>query len=121
MSTVIICLIIVILCLIGLRSTIKRVAHGCCGSGGNSVKRIKASDRDISHYPYHYTVTVEGMTCGECKKRVENAFNGVEGYYAVVNLKQKKADVYAKAEKTEDEIKETIWRSGYEPGVCTRC
>lgn len=116
MGTAVIVGILVICCFVGVRSTIKRVAHGCCGSGGDAVQRIKPADTDLTHYPYTYRIEVEGMTCGECRKRVENAFNAMDGVYAVVNLKKKLAEIHTKQELPEDEIRRTIYRVGYEPG-----
>ena len=86
MSTIIICAILAVVCFFGIRSSMKRVSNGCCGTG-DEVKKVKAEDTDVSHYPYHYEVEVEGMTCNQCKKRVENAFNEKKGFYAKVNLK----------------------------------
>lgn len=103
MSTIIICAILVVICFFGIRSSMKRVSNGCCGTG-DDVKKVKAEDTDVSHYPYHFEVEVEGMTCSQCKKRVENAFNEKKGFYAKVNLKQKKAQVYAKEQISTQEI-----------------
>ena len=77
MSTIIICAILVVICFFGIRSSMKRVSNGCCGTG-DDVKKVKAEDTDVSHYPYHFEVEVEGMTCSQCKKRVENAFKRKE-------------------------------------------
>ena len=97
----------------------KRVSNGCCGTG-DDVKKVKAEDTDVSHYPYHFEVEVEGMTCSQCKKRVENAFNEKKGFYAKVNLKQKKAQVYAKEQISTQEIQGIVRRSGYDPGTCKK-
>ena len=50
MSTIIICAILVVICFFGIRSSMKRVSNGCCGTG-DDVKKVKAEDTDISHYP----------------------------------------------------------------------
>ena len=84
------------------------------------MKKVKAEDTDVSHYPYHFEVEVEGMTCSQCKKRVENAFNEKKGFYAKVNLKQKKAQVYAKEQISTQEIQAIVRRSGYDPGTCKK-
>ena len=84
------------------------------------MKKVKAEDTDVSHYPYHFEVEVEGMTCSQCKKRVENAFNEKKGFYAKVNLKQKKAQVYAKEQISTQEIQGIVRRSGYDPGTCKK-
>jgi copper chaperone CopZ len=116
MSTAIICVILIVICYFGLRSTIKRSKYGCCGSGGSEVKKIKAADKNISHYPYTRTLEVEGMTCGNCKKRVENEFNSREGLYASVDLKKKLAVIHMKDQIPEDELKEMVRKAGYTPG-----
>lgn len=67
MSTIIICAILVVICFFGIRSSMKRVSNGCCGTG-DDVKKVKAEDTDASHYPYHFEVEVEGMTCSQCKR-----------------------------------------------------
>lgn len=116
MSTAIICVILIIICYFGLRSTIKRTKNGCCGSGGDEVKKIKVSDKDISHYPYTRTLEVDGMTCGNCKMRVENGFNSREGLYASVDLKKKLAVVHMKEQVAEEELKDIVRKAGYTPG-----
>lgn len=117
MATAVICGILILICFAAVKSTVKRVAHGCCGTGGDTVKKIKVRDRDLSHYPYTCTIEVEGMTCSNCKNRVENAFNEQEGVYAEVNLKKKTVQIHTKEPLAEDEIRRTILRSGYEPGA----
>lgn len=59
MSTIIICAILVVICFFGIRSSMKRVSNGCCGTG-DDVKKVKAEDTDVSHYPYHFEVEVSG-------------------------------------------------------------
>lgn len=115
MATIVICLILVVICIVGIRSMISRTAHGCCGGGGDNVKKVKVEDKNVSHYPYTCTVGVSGMTCSNCKKRVENAFNEKEGVYAVVDLAKAQAVIHMKEKMPEDEIMSTIWQSGYEP------
>ena len=115
MATIVICLILVVICIVGIRSMIIRTAHGCCGGGGDNVKKVKVKDKNVSHYPYTCTVGVSGMTCSNCKKRVENAFNEKEGVYAVVDLAKAQAVIHMKEKMPEDEIMSTIWQSGYEP------
>ena len=119
MSNINISAILVVICFFGIRSSMKRVSNGCCGTG-DDVKKVKAEDTDVSHYPYHFEVEVEGMTCSQCKKRVENAFNEKKGFYAKVNLKQKKAEVYTKDLITVQEIRDMVRRSGYDPGTCKK-
>lgn len=116
MSTAIICGILLVLCFIGIRSSVKRIAHGCCGSGGDEIKKVKVQDRDLSHYPYSCSMKVDGMTCSNCKKRVENAFNEKEGFWAKVDLKENSVQVYSKQQVPEEELRAIVRKAGYQPG-----
>ena len=113
MSTVIICIILIIICIFSVKSYMKKVSHGCCGSGGDEVKKIKPKDKNIFHYSFTFKIDIEGMSCDYCKRRVENAFNEKEGFYAVVNLKKKSALVRTKRKVSQDELKEIILEQGY--------
>ena len=98
MGTAVILAILIVIIFIGIRSTVKRAATGCCGGGGEKIRRIKPSDPDRSYYPYEVDLTVDGMMCEGCETKVSNALNLLNGVYAkadhsagVVNvlLKQK--------------------------------
>lgn len=114
MGTAIVLGILLVCCFLGLRSSIKRVAHGCCGSGSDVAKRIKPADMDPRHYPFSREFLVEGMTCGECKKRVENVLNAMEGVYATVNLRKNLATVRSKTKLDTDEIRCAVLKAGYD-------
>ena len=73
-----------------------RHGGGCCGEHEAPAARIRAGDRDLSHYPYQYHAGIEGMVCSHCVRNVENAFHQSEGIYAVVDLGSKTARLYAK-------------------------
>ena len=45
--------LIVVFAIFVIKSYVKKLSEGCCGSsGGDKVKRIKVKDKDKSHYPY---------------------------------------------------------------------
>lgn len=99
MSTAVICILLIVICVFGIKSYLKRLTSGCCGSSGEkAVKRIKVKDRDLSHYPHQCILKVDGMSCGNCAIRVENALNAMEGVWARVNLESGEASVYMKQE-----------------------
>lgn len=51
-ATILICIAIAVIVILGVRSYMKRVSSGCCGSGGGgTVKKIRVPDKDKSHYP----------------------------------------------------------------------
>lgn len=116
MATVIICIILVIICYFGVRSTIKRSKNGCCGSGGDDIKKIKVADKNISHYPYSATLEVDGMTCNNCKKRIENAFNSESGVFSIVDLSKKQVVIHMKEKLEEEKLKDIVRKTGYIPG-----
>ncbi len=111
MGTAIVLGILFVCCFIGVRSSVKRIAHGCCG--GDVVKKKKPADTDISHYPYVYHVKVEGMTCSQCKICVENILNEMDGVYATVHLRKKTAELHSKSELDREQVRQAVDGAGY--------
>lgn len=85
MGTAIILAILAIVVFVGIRSTVKRAAGGCCSGEGEKIRRIKPSDPDRSHYPYAVELSVDGMMCGGCETKVANALNLLNGVYAAAD------------------------------------
>lgn len=112
-STIIICIILAVVIVIGIRSTKKRATSGCCDTG-DTVKRVKVKDKDKSHYPYQTTLNVSGMHCQNCTIRVENAFNGQDGFYARVNTSTQQVTILSKEEHSLDELIDIVRKSGYQ-------
>ena len=113
MSTVIIVAVIAIICVFGIKSYVKKLSYGCCGAGDEPAKKIKVADKNEADYPHCVKVGVEGMTCKNCKIRVENYFNEKDGVWAEVDLKNKSALVRSKEAFSEKEIRDTVSRAGY--------
>ncbi|MDO4325436.1 MAG: heavy metal-associated domain-containing protein [bacterium] len=114
MASAIICLILLLLVIYGIRSYLKRLTSGCCGASGQAgVKRIKVKDRNTSHYPHHTVLKVDGMVCQNCAIRVENALNSMEGTFAKVDLSEEKVDVYMKTEWDKETLKKAVKDAGY--------
>ena len=67
----------------------------------------------MSNYSFAYEIDIEGMSCNNCKKRVENAFNEKSGFYAKVSLKDKNAIVRTKQQVSEQELKTIVQKEGY--------
>lgn len=113
MANLIIILILIAVCAYGVKSYAKTVSHGCCGTGGDTEKKIHVQDRQADHYPYCARIGVDGMTCKHCKLRVENALNERDGVWAQVDLKHNCALVRMKQPLSEAEIRSQVSRAGY--------
>ena len=112
LSTVIICVILAAICVYAVLSYAKKLRSGCCGSGGGEIK-VKPSDANAAHYAHKADVYIDGMTCAHCKMRVENAFNGMDGFMAKVNLKKKCAEVFFMKSADEAYMRRVVERAGY--------
>ena len=61
------------------------------------------------------TIFIEGMSCGHCSKRVEEALKSVNGVKSVyVFLEEKKAEVVIKENVSDDALKTAVEDAGYE-------
>ena len=102
-------LVICILLLIVVGAVISSAKHfkgegGCCGGGGSvKIKNVVAVK----------TIYIEGMHCGNCSARVQNALNSLENVNAKVDLKKQKAVVKLGRETTDDELIRCVEKAGY--------
>lgn len=112
-STAIIVVGLVVICILSVKSYMKKLRNGCCGSGDGPEKKVKIADKNKEHYPYTVSATIDGMVCGNCATRVENALNRMEGVWAKVDLSQKQATILSKEPLKEEEIKGAVRQVGY--------
>lgn len=110
MQDFIIAAILAVLLIIGISNTKKHFKNksGCCGSGGTYVSKKKLKKVIATK-----TYTVEGMTCENCKARVERYINDMDGVVGKVNLKKKELVVSMEKEVSDEEIKAAIEKAGY--------
>ena len=89
MANVIIVLILVAAVGYGIYSFIHHLRHGggCCGEHDAPAKKVRAADTNKSHYPHRLVMGVDGMTCQNCQRHVENALNTLPDTLAEVNLR----------------------------------
>lgn len=115
MSTYIILGVIILLCVYGGYSYFKKLRQGggCCGEREAAEKKVKVADRDKSHYPYAVTLKVDGMTCSNCTRRVENALNRLDGVWAAADLGKGTALVRMKQPLDEKVLRDAVRGSGY--------
>ncbi len=111
--------IIVILAIVGIAVYAvvdyrKKLNSGCCDTGpSETVKKIKPKDTKKSHYPYHVTLDIDGMSCENCSTKVSNALNRLDDTYAVVSHTANKAEVYQKHEIDESALRTAVREAGY--------
>jgi len=86
---------------------------GCCGEHEISARRIIIADRNKSHYPYKYTLTIGGMTCENCAIKVENALNALPGTWAKADIADSKASVLMKTEPDLKILRKAVSDAGY--------
>lgn len=84
----------------------------CCGTPEVKSTR-KVEDTDESHYPYRYTLKVEGMKCSGCAANVESAFNNLEGVWARVNLGKHEAKILSKTERSPEDFETALALTTY--------
>lgn len=92
---------------------IKKIRNGCCGGEVDTPKRIKTADKNLENYPIQKTVQIGGMTCNHCVINVENALNSLDGVYAKVELKNKRARMHMKWDIDNSTIENAIVKKGY--------
>lgn len=110
MTDIIISLIIAALIVVGVLYTRKHFKHqsGCCGGGGTYVSKKKLKSAVAKK-----VFIVEGMTCENCKARVERFLNDMDGVAATANLKKKEVTVLMEKRYTDAEITAVIEKAGY--------
>ena len=110
MENAIIIAVIVVLVLVGLRPALKHMKGqgSCCGGGGTYVSKKK-----LQNVTGRKTAIVEGMTCENCKARVERAINDLDGLAGQVNLKKKEVRISMERDVDDEIIRAAIERAGY--------
>ena len=113
MGTVIVIAVLVIIVILAVRPSIEHVRGkgGCCGGGGDEIKlpKKKLDNPVIGKYIFY----VDGMHCENCKNRIENKVNNIEGVSCQVKLKKKQAIISYDRDVDSDEIKSLIEKMDY--------
>lgn len=112
MGTIIILLILAAAIVYALKGSKKHFKGegGCCG-GSDSTEKVKK--QKLNHIVATKTLEIEGMTCDNCRKRVENALNSLDYVNAKVSLKKKQAVIKMGVEITDEELKAAVEDAGY--------
>lgn len=117
-ATVILCIAIAGIVVLGIRHSRKVLLAGCCGSDGDPTpKKIRVRDRDLNHYPYEKILDISGMTCRNCAAHVQNSLNTLDGVYSKVDLDRKKAVVHMKEDLPDEVLRKAVADAGYAVGA----
>ena len=107
MANIIIVLILVALVGYGIYSYVHHLTR--------AAKKVKVEDHNKAHYPHTLVMGVDGMTCQNCQRHVENALNVMPGTWAAVDLAAQNVTILTKDEADEDAIRQAIRDAGYLP------
>ena len=114
MQNFLILLAIIAICAAGFFGYRKKLRSGCCGAGGDGPeKKVRVKDRNRANYPYVMQLGIDGMTCSNCARRVENALNRLEGVWAAVDFSGHSALVRCKQPVPEETLSQTVLNAGY--------
>ena len=58
-------------------------------------------------------LAIDGMTCSNCVRRVENALNQLDGVWAQVDLSSHQVTVRMKQALSEDTLRDAVRAAGY--------
>lgn len=110
MQDYIIIAVIVVIAVVGLRSTIAHFKGqgACCGGSGYKPRRKK-----LTNVKYQKTIHVEGMHCQHCKARVEEVVGDIKGIAGKVDLKQGLLTVSYAEDVADEIIQARLERAGY--------
>lgn len=117
MANIIIVLILAAMVGYGIYSYVHHLTRGggCCGERDAAAKKVKVEDHNKAHYPHTLVMGVDGMTCQNCQRHVENALNTLPDTLAEVNLNARNVTVWTKADADEEVIRKAIRDAGYLP------
>lgn len=112
---IIIVLIVASIVVFGSINYIKKLKKGgdCCPEHEEATKSIKVKDRDKSHYPYEAKLAIDGMSCNNCVRNVENALNALDGTWATVSLEDNMATVLLKNPPDIEKLSKAVADAGY--------
>lgn len=111
-ATIIVGLVVLAALFFALKGVLKhwRGESSCCGGDGIAAPPKKKLDAPILG---HKIITIDGMTCGNCKIRVEQALDEINGAAATVNLHRNTADLAMTRTVEDGEIRRALAGSGY--------
>lgn len=112
MANIIIVAAIVVIFAFALKKSIGHFKGNAVCCGGDSAP-VKVKKKKLDKVAAEKTMKIEGMTCGNCSTRVENALNRMENVRASVNLRKKEAKIIMSENIADEELIRTVEKEGY--------
>ena len=111
MSTVIILVILIGICIFAIINSKKHFKGegGCCGGGS-----VEKTEKTLNYIADKKKVFISGMHCENCANKIENAINDVSYLACEINLKENLAIVTGNKTINAEEVKKIIEKLGYE-------
>ena len=115
-------IVLLVIVALAVYGTVKRIRFGsaCCGTKEPPEKKIRVKDKNRDNYPYKYVLSVDGMHCSGCARRIENAFNKTDGRWATASVEKGEVRLLSKREETESELADITDSAGYTLILCER-
>lgn len=111
MGTYIVLAVLIVIVILAVSPTIRHIKGegGCCGGAPEKKvhKRLTAPKMGEKQ------IVIEGMHCTNCKNRIENAVNQLDGVVCRVNLHKKTAKVVYSVPVEDNTLKKTIEKLDY--------
>ncbi len=115
-STIITVLILILILFFAIKNSIPHFkGQGACCGGGNADKLIKP--KKLKNVIATRIIHIEGMRCNNCRVRIQNKLNEIDGVSAKVNLEKKIVTVQMDRDIPDKEFVKTIESMGYEAEV----
>lgn len=115
MQNLLLILVFLAVCAYAAKSIAFKIKHGssCCGEHEASEKKVKVKDKNKSHYAHAYRLSVDGMHCANCARRVENALNALSGVWAKADLSKKEVLLRSKTPQESGILEKAVSLAGY--------
>ena len=115
MANVIIISVLIVLVCVGVRRIWHNARYGgsCCSSGSAPEKKIRVKDRNKANYPFSYKLSIEGMVCSGCVRKVENALNSEGELCSNADLVRKEVEVLSKRVMSRDDFLQLLKGTSY--------
>ena len=68
---------------------------------------------ELRNHGYEARLTIDGMTCANCARKVENALNRMDGSWATFSIAQHEARLLSKEPPDEKAIRQAMQQAGY--------